>query len=312
MSQIRTKTIVITFLLTIPLISNSEILPHVLKKGSTISNLLYDELKLRPIYKRPSVLDEVFKINNLNEETAKIIPAGTVILIPMPSKKSSPTLGSEAAKHTSIPDMPFPSKITQTKINFESEVRLGAELFSFSGFSKEDESDFEVASTMATIFYQIKSKQTYFFGAQFEGGLTRFVGSKTYITDRESAHLLGGRHLGNGSIYFMAGLKRDFYFYSPDGNQEELVKGFAPSVGLGFEHKFTSFQIGMQAVNYLSFSIDKNQKTDNNISLAVHAGYWPSHWTNTGLVLKAQQEEKNLKSFEQEVKSLSLSLATVF
>lgn len=253
---------------------------HYLKKDESVSELLYNRLKISPIY-RGGYLNKVLEYNQLNFEKSKTLPEGKEIKLP-----GSETFASETAPEVTpdpVADVPVEENhkdniYSPTPGVLKPYVTLNAMIESMSG-------DIEPASFSSTYFFpQLK----FGFFHDSEKIIHQVEAGASYVTFKKDKYMEGDNALTNGHVFYQILKKQSQFRWGlkisgdsstmivsiPDGSGYKLKNPFLLSFGPSFQWQGAKILSELNLLYSPSHEVDKNNDLKNALG-AQASGYYP-------------------------------------
>jgi hypothetical protein len=160
---------------------------YTLNKNETVSELLYNRLKISPIY-RNGYLQKVLDFNHLSPKASKSLPIGTKIQLPPAIKEITKEVTSElnipSPKHTE------PEVLRATNTSFYFGVRPTVEII---------KGDIKPSEITSTFFYP----HTHIgFSYESMNFIHTLEGSMSYVSFKRDQYLEGDNNFLNGGLFY--------------------------------------------------------------------------------------------------------------
>ena len=209
---------------------------YYLQKNETVSELLYNRLKITPIYKG-GYLNRVLQHNNLTLEQTKSLPEGTAINLPDVASESD-IIASPAVDSTPAEE---PVEVTESEPVAEPEAASQPAKHSFyvgAGAAVEQmKGDIDPASFSSTYFYP-QAKIGFF--RESEHLLHQVEGSLSYVTFKKDQYMEGNNALVNAGLFYQI-LKKQNQFrwgFKVSGENTTLIVSNQDADGYKLKNPF--------------------------------------------------------------------------
>ncbi len=188
---------------------------YTLNKNETVSNLLYDRLKISPIYKG-GYLRKVLEFNNLNYDTSKTLAVGTRIRLPSTiEQRTEPIIVKENPEQLTVyspEELPATPEIVEPgKKSFYVSATPTVEML---------KGNIEPSEFSSTFFYPKVHT-----GLIYDGANNRQIleGSIAYVTFKKDQYQQGANSLVNGCLFYQFLKKQNAFYYGLKLNAEKTT-----------------------------------------------------------------------------------------
>lgn len=276
---------------------------YYLNKNETVSQLLYDRLKISPIY-RSGALKKILKYNNLSEASSKNLSPGTEIKIPaeflveQPKEVSEPVeVAKEPLPETKVEEAPE----EHFEIDFKKWVALGVKPTLINGSGKNDNTSFALYIVKPDLETGVSfTHSRHFLKASINGGYIYLA--KDEKRAGQQSFLLGEGHLTYNYLFsdFGIGPKLSYgqrmVFITTPNNKYELLSPWLMGVGPSIRWK----NLELSYLVYPEKKIKSGTKTDSNKSFALNyePGIGNNGWRFRGAYLENSTESIQSNQYE--------------
>lgn len=235
---------------------------YFLEKNETVSELLYNRLKISPIY-RGGYLKKVLDYNKLDLETSKTLPKGTAITLPVDDQPSQIAEATEPSEVVDAPEVAVEEPVV-VQDQGKNSFYLGA-----NAIVESMNGNIEPTS-YSTVFLYPQLRLGAF--RETENYLQQLEGSLSYITFEKDKYMVGDNQLLNLGLTYQLLRKQNQFRYGLKvaGENTTLVISTSDDAGYRLKNPFflsvgPSIQWqGLKSLSEVVFLYTPSQKIDSD------------------------------------------------